>query len=324
MKKAQKRVSDYYSEQMTNRLVTHVGLARTGSTYLQGVFSRLSSEKVDYNDSYLLRCLTKGLDSSLSHAHIEKLQDTICQARQQKHVVLSWEGLVADSWLLNYSGRAARLRQLIPDTTVLLIVRDPVEWAMSNYKNSFMKVRRLPGQSFRGVKDWYVPARHFFNISGGRVLPRKAPSWETRKTRLNLTDFSIRALVEDYERHFGSSLVVVPFETIFSGSRVDLSSLEQRLDLEFGSASSKTENRSPDEIAYWLTDRLLNKALHNVGQNSKAKRRVINRLAHVFFLLVSHGVRSDKRFFHEERNALREFFEANGDYDFFRKLLRQY
>ena len=319
-----KQVSDYYAEQMTKRLIIHAGLAKTGSTYLQGMFSRLASEKVNYNDGYFLGCLTKGVDSGLSRGQIEDFQSNLSKVRQQKDIVISWEGLVADSWLLNYAGRAARLRQLVPDTTILLVIRDPVEWAMSNYKHSFMQVRRLHGQSYRGLKDWYVPADHFFNISEGRVIPRKALSWENRKTGLNLTNFSIRALVEDYERYFGNSLVVVPFEAIFSGNRVDLSALEQRLGLEFGSPSSEAANQSADEIAYWLTDRFLNKALHEVGQSSKAKRRVINRLAHVLFLLASYGIRSNKRFFHEERNALREFFEANGDYDFFRGVLRKY
>ena len=170
---------------MTKRLIIHAGLAKTGSTYLQGMFSCLASEKVNYNDGYFLECLTRGVDSSLSHGQIEDFQSNLSKVRQQKDIVISWEGLVADAWLLNYAGRAARLRQLVPDATILLVIRDPVEWAMSNYKHSFMQVRRLHGQSYRGLKDWYVSADHFFNISEGRVIPRKALSWENRKTGLN-------------------------------------------------------------------------------------------------------------------------------------------
>jgi hypothetical protein len=141
----------------------HVGLAKTGTTSLQRcVFSQhpeilyLGKEiDKDYVISHPLyhiaRSPTRKFDVDATRAGFSKLIDNGLRAGSGKRIcVLSEEGLTGYR-ALNPAICASRAHKLFPDASILLVLREPLDWLKSMY--FFRLSLRFP-ETLDGFNDW--------------------------------------------------------------------------------------------------------------------------------------------------------------------------
>ncbi|WP_298464457.1 hypothetical protein [uncultured Erythrobacter sp.] len=240
------------------RQILHVGLAKTGTTTLQRhVFPQVSQlAGYEYNPPELLEGLSRFLlfRDPADRRKIEELR--VKHAR----VFVSDEALA--TWLPQHFEAAADdlLSLWGPHTTILISLRDPVDFQASLYA----------GSCRAGA---YVRPQDFFlsNEQYGRAAPHEV-HW--LDDVFNVDQFDLRRLVEIYQERF-DRVVVLPLQTQFdlrTLARVFNLSEDQRRAVPKQLASAPRLNSRPaawDIKAHSLYVKLTGKQTTSPGLGTK-------------------------------------------------------
>lgn len=189
---------------MGRRILLHVGLPKTGSTTLQ---RRLFAADHDVATFWRFSESTEGqrvakliwLRDSLAYdqKEVDDLVDAVAERRPDAAFVFTDEG-VTDAGGGDRGLAARRLHATFPDATVLIVVREQVDYLLSYY------VHRLRGYGLHHLDD--RPPGEWF----------RHDARERMGERLTMLDY--RALVGRYEELFGRERVAV---RLFEDLRAD-------------------------------------------------------------------------------------------------------
>lgn len=179
--------------------VVHVGLAKTGTTTLQRhVFPQISKVAgYNYNPPELVEQL-----AAFRLFHREENRARIRQlAADHAPVFLSDEALA--TWLPQHFEIAADevLSLFGPQTTILITLRDPVDFQASLYAGSFRA-------------GAYLSPSEFF-LSDEQYSRVKTPEGHWLDDFFNVDRFDLRRLVEIYKQRF-ARVVALPLQTQFN------------------------------------------------------------------------------------------------------------
>lgn len=189
------------------RDILHVGLHKTGSTYLQRqIFPRL--EDVVYNGPGLWEDWAKALDRQLRfwsplyidcaawRAELERVR----RERGGKRLLYSQESLVGrllDGYR-DHAYLADMLQAIFPAAKVFLVYRRQDDWAESAYRQTLHL-----GMS--------VPVADFLNLRKGRFRDLERPAYIVPSINVNQLDWT--RIVESYQRRFGrENVLALPYE----------------------------------------------------------------------------------------------------------------
>ncbi len=242
------------------RQILHVGLAKTGTTSLQRhVFPQISSlAGYEYNPPQLVECLTNYL---LLHDPEDRRKFEQLRA-QHPRIFVSDESLA--TWLpQHFEAAADELLSLWgPHTTILISLRDPLDFQASLYAGSFRAGAYLRPQ------DFFLSGEQY-----GRVRQREG-HW--LDDVFNVDAFDLRRLVEIYRQRF-DRVVALPLETQFdlrALARVFDLSEDQRRAIAGQLASAPRLNTRPsawDIKAHSLYVKLTGKQMDSPGLGTKLK-----------------------------------------------------
>lgn len=243
------------------RQVLHVGLAKTGTTSLQRhAFPQISGlAGYEYNPPELLEAQTRYLllnDPEDRHK-FERLRS------ESERIFVSDESLA--TWLpQHFEAAADRLLSLWGrHTTILISLRDPLDFQTSLYAGSFRA-------------GAYLSPQEFF-LSGGKYGQRPPHEGHWLDDVFNVDAFHLRRLVEIYQQRF-DRVIALPLETQF-----DLRALARVFDLDEDQrsavagqlASAPRLNSRPsawDIKAHSLYVKLTGKQMASPGLGTKLKR----------------------------------------------------
>lgn len=186
-------------------IVIHVGMGKTGTTYLQQyVFPHLKN--IYYGNRWknepigeFLRKI-KLINPILIDVQKERhIIDDFLDSIPEKTILISDEGLVGSAWenhnSQNYT--AELLKKIFPNAKIFMVIRNQVDWFESSY-------------NYAAQLGYPVTAKRYFNYRKGRfndfTSPYMLPNVDVKQ--LNLYSFS-----KNYMRIFGKENVkILPYE----------------------------------------------------------------------------------------------------------------
>jgi hypothetical protein len=177
---------------ITNKSIVHIGLQKTGSTYLQKNVFRGICENLGYtyvNDS---ECFQKIKTACVIYDR-QNNEALSSQLKSHARYLLSYEGLVGnlpDCWEMN----AKLIKDIFGDVAVLVTVRDPYQYLSSLFLQKVKEGQFLYEDEFLGI--------------GYRIL-----SLGYCKRAFSIMDFDYSKLKNIYESTF-EEVHFVPFDDL--------------------------------------------------------------------------------------------------------------
>lgn len=236
------------------RIFLHIGLHKTGTTFLQHhVFPKLDKDLCLYNPAELLTPIMHSMIlqdmEELNKNDIGLLKKTIAISLRNIHVpvlLLSNELMSQNMYSLNYSQRAELLGDLFPDAEIILFLRYQTDWLKSVYRQALQEGNILPVEEFFRL-DGRVP------ISGFQESVRRDLKLTMDPLKLNLPD-----MVKTYQTIFGKEKTHILFyEDLMNEKAKCLHNLCQAMGLSVPDVSfSKSVNRSYSALSCMLTLKL--------------------------------------------------------------------
>lgn len=152
-----------------SKVYVHVGLHRTGTTFLQRVlFPKLRSVNYlnDESSNYWLRRLVSEEDADFAKGRYE---DYFHQITQGQPSLISYEGLSGEPFLLyvNQIRNADRMAQLFPDATIILGIRRQDSLLLSLYLLFIMQGGSMSLHQFLGYNKGNFSKR--ISLYGRRI-----------------------------------------------------------------------------------------------------------------------------------------------------------
>jgi hypothetical protein len=248
------------------QFIFHIGLHKTASTYLQNrVFPALSPSGIYYVDKYddftmaLVQALRRGVigqDAGI-RAHIRERFRGVRQGR----VLISSEALSGwpyGGYCDDFVSMTEGLAHLFPAASIVLVVRNQIDWMVSLYKHS--------------LRNGLIPFKEFLN---GEVHRPAEPALDKDRVADALA-FDFSRLHRVCARTFGDDKVhVLFFEELEANAGRFLSRLSGILDCEFvGTIDGKPENRGYSSFLLAAVNRL-----------PVPRQRLARRLLHVLIRL---------------------------------------
>jgi len=184
------------------RVVLHVGLHKTGTTFLQqNVFPLIDPLAVDYNPTGIREAIKSVYRSNYRSAVVERESLAIRKIVQNANrpILISYELMSGSPWI-NYADlddMVDVLKKSFDTATVVIVLRNQIDWLTSLYQE--------------GLKDGVSasPAKFF---SSGKRSPKT--HWHEG---VEACEFDFAKIVETYERRFGPGQTKVLFyETLRS------------------------------------------------------------------------------------------------------------
>ena len=177
----------------------HIGAPRTASSFLQDIFFP-SVEGVNYIDDPIVmdavyNCLYSQKFSKESEHVIRSMTES------QIPVLLSSEAFSMKPWAQTYPSKISRLRQLIPDSEIIVFLRDPVNWVLSLYALAIQKHR-------------YISLADFVRWNGEKFINSQMPV--DRKSRLDVKNLSVFSMLDIWNKSYLPERVHVFFYENFA------------------------------------------------------------------------------------------------------------
>ena len=119
----------------------HIGLHKTGSTFLQNIFSKnLNRNMIVYNPRDVVFAVEYAIDNpAFRERYIQKakdLVDTLSRDSRTENIFISNENLSQRFCLQDYEECAQVLKEVFPDAKIILFLRFQPDWILSCYKQS--------------------------------------------------------------------------------------------------------------------------------------------------------------------------------------------
>lgn len=202
---------------MAKKIILHVGLGKTGTTFLQKKIFPYLNNVFDLNNGdksfseepfsdlqYINDCHTARLnyntlcDQNYLIEYSKKINCFINSNVEEDNVLISSEGFSASCWThfnCNYKN-AEILKEIFPDAKIFFIFRKQPEWFESYYKQVFLKDKSYAD---------------FINIS--ELLGFKDGKFDKGNKLLNVYEPSWLSMVEFYIEKFGhENVLALPYE----------------------------------------------------------------------------------------------------------------
>ncbi|MDN3517868.1 sulfotransferase [Aquisalimonas lutea] len=184
---------------MTQSVVIHIGLHKTGTRYLQRmVFAQLPSAEFVFNPPALTDPLRQALRAPGNREAADRAREAVERWRSEgdtRTLVLSQPHASGDMYGMHqgYEEHAALLRELFPKARIVYVVRNVASWLQSAYRQSLVKD---PGQ----------PIERFLNFYDGAFHPRPA-AWVAGNRTLDATGMRFLDIYNTYAQAFGPERV---------------------------------------------------------------------------------------------------------------------
>ena len=188
----------------------HIGLPRTGTTFLQKKVFGVIDSKTDsggrfiYNPSNIVDALLVAIEhhengrEDLFLEDKNRIHSTINGYSAKDTLLLSSEGFSVDPWHQHRPKNHILFKKIFPEAKILLVLRYQPDWVLSIYKLSFLK-------------GWCVTLDHFTNYKNERFIPFIRYSDSRRKATINLDGIKFAELVDSYVTSFGRNNVDIYF-----------------------------------------------------------------------------------------------------------------
>ncbi len=174
----------------------HIGLHRTATTFRETVFfpsvpdvnlvgSKTAAGTIDF---VYKKTISKDIESSIAQLSTYD--------KDNKIHVLSHGGLSMEPWTAALPNYLYRLRTLAPNSKILLILRNPVDWIFSVYALAIQKRRFISLEDFTGWngKDFFYP----YGLTD-------------RKCMLNIENLSFVKIIKNWENSFSPENINILF-----------------------------------------------------------------------------------------------------------------
>ncbi len=205
------------------RIILHIGLHKTGSTFLQWeVFSRFDDDKeILYNPNLFLKSLSKIV--YLEKRYNEKLpeDERIIYIEENKRILnhiltdknyskkkkillISWESLSQNLFLLNHEEHFSIIREIFQDCEIIVFLRYQTDFILSIYR------QLIHGDRLTSIKD-------FLNFRDGEF--KSSINSDTPNIDINKIDYY--ELLQCYINNYGRDNVHIYFYEYFNKKTVE-------------------------------------------------------------------------------------------------------
>ena len=136
------------------RIVVHIGLHKTATRFFQNfVFSQLTSAGVLFNPPALmtpLHALYRDPSAEEAKARVMTALATLRAEGQGKCLLISKPDIPGEMYdgYPEHPEYLAMLRELVPEARILYVARHPADWLHSAYRQSLVKGRGGPIETF--------------------------------------------------------------------------------------------------------------------------------------------------------------------------------
>ncbi len=208
----------------------HIGLPKTGTTFLQSSVFPFLPEGYDCNPE-ALQPLIDEIDrlnndvlrfepNAQQNTNLKDLLEKVRIEYSGKKILISNEALSC----LGYSGCYQTWMPFIfyffPDAKILMFVRNPLKWMISMYRQSIQQ------GNFQSYK-------RFFYSDDNQIRPSLNTYQNGKLPKLNILQMDQEKLIAELDNHYGSDKVkVIAFETLKQDSNVVARQLESFFGLE--------------------------------------------------------------------------------------------
>jgi hypothetical protein len=305
---------------MNNKLpvFVHIGLAKTGSTFLQkNLFSRHSEigylGKVWSDNKRMLKAGDAIVRRDSISFDLQEVYDAYCEAVKQvsedkKVLVLSEEDFSTYKFMDPYIC-AMRLTQIFKNVKILITLREPLDWIESTY---FWRLNLEHPNTFEGFENWLKT------------------QWRSPALFNEISEVRYGKIIQFYSEIFGAENIhIVLYEEFKDNVENFLRNLSETLGIDQEESitlitASKNLKREKNRITDRLVDFLCSQSLFMKGE-IKAYEKVM--LTYIDMLTLSgkqqemssklnHVLQTDsenldnwKDFIQELRKELRDYFQ---------------
>ena len=160
----------------------HIGLHRTATTFLQDAFFP-TLEGVNYiTDPVITYAIQDCLESKGDPVEMEHTLRPVNE--NSGPVLISSEGYAMNPWTQSYHTNVEQLLKLVPESEIIIFLRDPVDWVFSLYGLAIHKHK-------------YMTLDEFVNWDGDNFIDHevkhdpKSPLWKSRFDVKSLAFFKV-------------------------------------------------------------------------------------------------------------------------------------
>lgn len=182
----------------------HIGIHRTATTFLQDSFFP-ALEGVNYvTDPVITHAIQDLMESKRDPVELERILQPVNEFAGP--LLISSEGYAMNPWTQTYHSSAGQLLKLIPDSEIIIFLRDPVDWVFSLYGLAVQKHK-------------YMTLKEFLGWDGERFIGHEVkhePSMPLWKSRFNIKRLSFSKVLENWNKGYSPERVHVFFYENFS------------------------------------------------------------------------------------------------------------
>ena len=223
------------SESSPLRIVVHIGLHKTATRFFQNfVFAQLNSASVLFNPPVLmtpLHALYRDPSAEGAKAKVLAALAELRQNAQGECLLISKPDIPGEMYdgYPEHPEYLALLKELMPEAQILYVARYPVDWLHSAYRQSLVKGRGGPIETF-------------LNFRGGTFHEKQA-AYADGMRNIDARRFPVRSIFEHCVELFGRDRVVlICFEHVRSHKEKVLECLRKLIGLK------QLPNLEPDRV----------------------------------------------------------------------------
>ncbi len=164
------------------KIIVHVGLHKTATTFLQRkLFSNLPDD-VGYNPPAVMHLISAIFEFGFDvESRLEALNGLLGQLEKEHRwrvLLISSEHISQDMFRQNYGENIEKLSALFPSAAIILFFRDQANWLVSCYKESIKNRCYQSIEDFLNYKDGHFnPTNEKYNRAGMPVLDVYKSDW---------------------------------------------------------------------------------------------------------------------------------------------------
>jgi hypothetical protein len=184
------------------RIVLHVGLHKTATTYLQREFFPRLGASVVYNPDdifYFVNAIfTLGIREQRFLDEAARLARAYASSDDKRTLLLSSEALLQTGFDLNFQERIDLLRRIFPGAEIIVFLRNQLDWLESCYRES------IKHHYYQGIDE-------FLGYKDGDFENRAARTDAHRLWRINVWKCNWAELLKSLREAFGAGKVHLLF-----------------------------------------------------------------------------------------------------------------
>jgi len=145
-------------KKLPQEIIIHIGLGKTGSSYLQRkCFVLLDKANFLYNPPIIVNELMKHIEvrqfDSTALAKSKNFIDLELDKNPGKTLFISHEGITTDVWKVSYDIPIKVVKYLFPEAKIILALRHQISWCVSCYKQAINQNKISTFKEFLNFKD---------------------------------------------------------------------------------------------------------------------------------------------------------------------------